>query len=552
MGATRQNTPQPGPGPTTAGCVPRAPRILLFSGLALVATVATCVRIAPLIEGGDRIRRQCVSEDGYLMLTIARNLALGSGLSVSNGMIATNGTQPLATGAYALGFLICEGDKLLGLYGAIAFQFVTAVLATILILYMTVKTLYRGPYSGTIALIAATAWYAGPTSLMHTQNSLETGLYTLLVLISIARYYRKFNDRATSTAMGACIQVGLLLGVTFLARNDACFLIAALLTIHCVRGHTLGNLRRALAQAFVIGSVSLIVASPWLWFNVSGFGHLVPTSGRAEAMNASFGENALPACGALLENLLIVVRIPNSLQERPAFLVATAVVLAALIGWAWRKRQWLCRHFTVGLVLLLGFALCLCVYYALFFGMPEFLGRYLFIVSVPACLVASAGAVHLWYATRHRWHRRLLGITAAMCGVVCVGSNYRIYANGMKHGHFQVVDWVAANVNDETWVAAIQTGTLGYYHDRTINLDGKVDPLALSAREQGRIHEYVIERDVEYIVDWARIAEWTERPEFAVNYELVVNDPARNLAALRRKPQLGLHNTSAGMAQRQK
>ena len=46
-----------------------------------------------------------VTEDGYLMLTVARNLALGNGLSVSDGQIITNGIQPLATFVYSLPFL---------------------------------------------------------------------------------------------------------------------------------------------------------------------------------------------------------------------------------------------------------------------------------------------------------------------------------------------------------------------------------------------------------------------------------------------------------------
>ena len=106
---------------------------------------------------------------------------------------------------------------------------------------------------------------------------------------------------------------------------------------------------------------------------------------------------------------------------------------------------------------------------------------------------------------------------------------------GLCRLHSHVVDWVTANVPDDVWVGAVQTGTLGYYHDRTMNLDGKVDPFAFAARAQNRIHEYVVYRDVAYIVDWAGIAEWAERPEFAVNYDLIVNDPVRNLAVLRRR-----------------
>ena len=45
-------------------------RILLYTAVAIVTVTATAVRVAPWVEGGERLQRQCVSEDGYLMLTI--------------------------------------------------------------------------------------------------------------------------------------------------------------------------------------------------------------------------------------------------------------------------------------------------------------------------------------------------------------------------------------------------------------------------------------------------------------------------------------------------
>ena len=104
-----------------------------------------------------------------------------------------------------------------------------------------------------------------------------------------------------------------------------------------------------------------------------------------------------------------------------------------------------------------------------------------------------------------------------------------------QHLHFQVVDWVAANVPEDAWVGAIQTGTLGYYHERTINLDGKVDPNALAAQQENRLSEYVLERNVEYIVDWAGIAMWASLPKYSAYFELIVDDRESNLAVLRRR-----------------
>ena len=64
-----------------------------------------------------------------------------------------------------------------------------------------------------------------------------------------------------------------------------------------------------------------------------------------------------------------------------------------------------------------------------------------------------------------------IGLLAALW---LIALDTRLYLRGTSHEHFQVIDWVEQNVPDDTWVAAVQSGTLGYYHDRTINLDGKV------------------------------------------------------------------------------
>src|SRR5215470_7200811 len=81
--------------------------------LALVA-MGLAVRVAPLFDLQGRNLRQFPSEDGYLMLTIARNIALGHGMSIAGGTIATNGTQPLMAYVYALAFWLVGGDKTWG------------------------------------------------------------------------------------------------------------------------------------------------------------------------------------------------------------------------------------------------------------------------------------------------------------------------------------------------------------------------------------------------------------------------------------------------------
>ena len=109
----------------------------------------------------------------------------------------------------------------------------------------------------------------------------------------------------------------------------------------------------------------------------------------------------------------------------------------------------------------------------------------------------------------------------------------------MSNGHRQVVEWVQGNVDDRVWVGAVQTGTLGYFHDRTLNLDGKVNPKALRAVvETGQVMTYVPRRDADRgagrLVGFGRLGDHDRRARFPKAFELVVDDKAGNLAVLRR------------------
>ena len=80
--------------------------------------------------------------------------------------------------------------------------------------------------------------------------------------------------------------------------------------------------------------------------------------------------------------------------------------------------------------------------------------------------------------------------------------------------------------------------TLGFFHDRTLNLDGKVNPQALSIlMRQGSIQDYVVDSKVQYIVDWVGMAGWDDdrsQSRFSKALEVIVRDVPGNLAVLRR------------------
>jgi hypothetical protein len=490
--------------------------------------------------------QQFPSEDGYLMMTIARNLALGRGMSVSQGLVPTNGTQPGFTLIEALCFWLVGGERRSGVLLIEILQLALATLAAWLV-YVLGKRVLRGrPWGQTAALVAACTWFASANVVPHTMNCLETVFYVVFVLGSLLGWLglRQRSLESERPLLWAAVKVGLLLGLTFWARIDAVFLIGALTAVHAAAALKSGRakLRARLLESVAAGLVSILIASPWLLFNRLRFGNFMPISGTAESAHAALFSNTpwLPA--TLFRYVSVVLPIPHGSGANPKF-IAICCAVVALWGWAAMRtlrraqgaERWL---FAVGACLLAA----LSAYYGAYFGAAHFLDRYFFPLSPLLALLTVAMLLAFGGRRQPTWQRAgraLLGIAALSAATLLDG---RLYAKGERHMHFQVVDWTVHNVAEATWVAAVQTGTLGFFHERTVNLDGKVNPQALAMLLLDRIPEYIVEsrwgqgrKSIDYIADWNGMKGWSSIPVIRDHFDLIVDDAKANLAVFRRK-----------------
>lgn len=529
---------------STPAFVARLLKVLV--GLLLLIGILS--RISPLFDIQGRLFWQHMTEDGYLMQTIARNMAIGLGMTTAEGSIATNGVQPLATFLFAGLHYIAGGSKVGGIALVTMFSALVAA-ATLYTSYLLGLKIFSGLRHGRVlALVAAALWFVAPRITAHTMNGLETGLY-YLAITATWNYYLGIAARDERGLSGAQrLMFGLLLGVTFLARNDAVFFIAALLVAHWLVGTSRsgGGYRHRFVDGVVSGLTSIVVASPWLINNRIRFGSIVPISGAAQSFDARLGQNMITMPANWFEAAYPHFPIPGSLEANGAVVAFAALmaVISVLGFWFFAARLSLTtrRFFVAGLLFTAGISL----YYGVFFGAPHFLSRYTSSIS-PFLWLCTAVTV---FGVLDRVFRTPRGLGLAAGALVAVltldgaffaGLNY---ARGTTHMHKQVVDWVQANVPSNRWVGAVQTGTLGFFHDRTLNLDGKVNPDALKVLlRDGHVLNYVLDTKVDYIVDWVGMAEWAHMnehsPRFVAEFELVVKDPKNNLAVLRRLHPVG-------------
>jgi hypothetical protein len=516
----------------------------VFRLIVLSLVLATLYRLYPLVLGPSVLREAFRTEDGYRMLTIARNMAIGLGMSVSDGTIASNGVQPMATFLFAIPYALTGGDKVLGVAGV---QLISAVIAVIGI--FTVRSFMRlvlAPQDDRPLWpwMLAAIWFASPILLMHTMNGLETGLYTVMLTVTVV-LFGKVLLRPDARSFRLPLLLGVAGGVTFLARNDAVFLLFSIFAVwfYCevvVMRRGLGATLRLIIPS---GLLIIAISSPWMISNYINFGSIVPVSGTAQALSGGFARNAdiLPAM--LFEYAFPMLPIPASIQTMPVFqigaIASVVTILTVFMIQTWR------RGGTVRYVVLsyLIYAVAMSAYYGFYFGAGWFLSRYLSplgpLLMVATFSVAYSVAVML-LASQSGKVMRGLGVLSLLLCFALLG---RFLIPGVKEqGHFQVVDWVTENVTEETWVGAVQTGTVGYWHDRTINLDGKVNPAALNALlTEGHVLNYVLDSSITYLADWHGLANWVSDDMANVNgpftqeFTLLVHEPGNNLAVLQRK-----------------
>ena len=484
--------------------------------VAVVLVFGTAYRVWPVIVGQPALSEFFITEDGYLMLTDARNLAGGLGMSVSEGTIATNGVQPLQAIVFALFYQLADGDKTGGLVYVHLFHASISVLTFFATHRFAARFFAANPANALLPWAIAALWFLSPLLVRHSMNALETGLYTLMVLLAAMQFMRMI-ERGPDSSLLARLGFGVLCGLVFLSRNDAVFLLASIFAVWAVvevfvwRQSIVAMVTRLLPP----GLMSIVVSLPWLINNQINFGSIIPVSGPAQSLNVEFGRNASLLPSKLFETAMPMFPVPGSM-ERSSIVVAvclvTLVVVLALFLWRTFLKADLGVKAAVSSYFLFGCALA--AYYGLWFGAAHFLSRYLAPLAPILILAAMVAALAIGRIIMRQKPDLVANIYAGLGIAISSALLLRALLPGVtEQGHAQVVAWVDQNVPQEVWVGAVQTGTLGYWHDRTINLDGKVNPAALAARREiGHVLEYVVESEIDYIVDWYGVGKWAEEP----------------------------------------
>lgn len=494
--------------------------------------VGLLIRMLPLFQGAEAIAFRFISEDGYLLLTVARNIGMGAGMTVSDGTISTNGIQPLIAFVYAAAFWLVGGAKVAGISIVMVLMIIISSVGAWSVYRFSSRVLAVQTDSWVWPALTGALWFVSVLPVAHTMNALETGLYTALVVITLS-YFSELMTTGRQYSSREQVTLGVLCGLCFLTRIDAAILVIAIFAVRVfVRVAVHGAvIREVVSEAIPPGLISLVFAAPWLVTNYLRFGSIMPISGPAQSLNAKFAQNLPLLPSKLFEQLLPMLPVPGSLELIPVLSLLFVTVVIVIIGTFVRTQFALQSQTRYAICAYLLFGLGLSSYYGLFYGAPHFLSRYTFPLS-PLGLTALISVVLAVSGSLPRFTQPLR-VSFILFGALtsAIVSIDRYLVAPRAHQHIQVVRWVEDHVAEQTWVGAVQTGTVGFWHDRTINLDGKVNPLALEARiEEGNVLDYVVRSEIAVLADWVGISSWELLGDDGEPvFDVVIDDSVLNL-----------------------
>lgn len=138
--------------------------------LLLLLLANTALRLVVALRPLEALDQHTLTDDTYLALTIARNIARGLGPLYGNA--PTNGFQPLYVFLIAPAFVLFPNDP----FAPLRSSLIVLVLFDTLALYVLHRFVRQFSTSTSTPIVASTAWIANPYIFTMTLNGLETAI----------------------------------------------------------------------------------------------------------------------------------------------------------------------------------------------------------------------------------------------------------------------------------------------------------------------------------------------------------------------------------------
>lgn len=517
------------------------PRQLLLL-LAIAGAVVLAQALVPLNQFIHR------GDDAYYYFQVALRYPV-TGFWSFDAIHPTNGVQPL----WAI--LLTAVAQLLHWVGVTDPQTVARVFVAVTALfhvascYLLLRLLSQFVSPGTG--VAAAAAFLLPMGIVWARVwGMENSLYAFLLLSTVTYFHTVFLERP---AIRRAIALGALLGLTALARLNAGVFIPCLLLYWLFFRRADGTLAWRFRTGVVVGAAASALIIPYLVWNFTNTGHLLPISGEVKSILTARALEAndipsrfsvaflkyvywtyFPAIESFItsragDGLAIVggrialsgdARVPVPLL---AGVLAAFLALPMLLGGprAWlgflRERMSHLSQFAyIAVFGVLNAATSVLLYPAqLAYAMTRWwlVENELVIVVIVCTIVMAAVGYVAARAPGLRMNGRFAVAAMALIVLYHVQQSVRHYWSdatvfydwntSWNDESYKAARWLAANVDSAARVGSWNAGVLGYYAvQRVTNLDGLINSAELLPylRDQ-RIADYVTREGIEYLSD---------------------------------------------------
>jgi hypothetical protein len=451
-----------------------------------------------------------ITEDGFYSLKIAWNIGTGKGVTY-NFNNPTTGFQPLYV--FLLSFFAFltsafGGDKITFLRIAILFSGLIALFLSYLF-YQLTKILDKNLDRIILQLVTSLLVLFNFKLFLNLFNGLETGLYLMLIVISIILTQKIIEGKKNNAHL---LLIGFVFGLTVLARNDfiliAFIIILSLLLLKAIR----------LKDTIIIFTVLFLTVLPWFTFVYSVQGSLIPTSASVQTG---------------LTNNEIYYRIDQFLYSAFSSYIPfvhagqsqSAVIYILIIAFgAFQYKYHLIdikKYFGLQVIRIWFIAITvISIVYLFFASQPYFFFRYL---SIHIVIALPFLTLMITRYLSNKSEKVLSLLALIVIGIFIINIGYYFHYPKQISGLALRTSFICSNQLTEKKIGMAQSGISGYFFDNVVNLDGKVNNDALLAIKSNSLYEYIVKEKIDVLIEWREWFDSLKFDQFKVDWE-EVND----------------------------
>lgn len=463
------------------------------------------------------VNAQFLVDDSFYYFKVAKNIAIGNGATF-DGINPTNGFQPLGQLLLVPIFYLFGYDLLL----PIRFILVSQILLNTLTMVLIYKFSLIAGLKKHTAIVISVIWLAYPLHYLAMMRGMESTLYALLLMITIYFFTSKFDKPLNQISYKHEIIFGSLLGLTFLTRLDAVFLIFTFLML--ILFSKIGTIKEKLGSIVTVSIPIAVISLPYLMWNYFLFGALTPISGRVKHYAASSAISQLHE----LNGFDLFYRVINNLyfdncifttfrvmESISIAVCAASIILTLIFIVAWRK-DIILKFKNPKIYPLMIFVFILFVFYKIYyFEVYTNLGNTWTLIPQFILFTFLFGMIFEIFIDKTQKIFGFLGknyrsiLTILLCVAIISSLGVFLYfmintgEQGQLKAHVAHAQWLNENTNESDLIGVWDAGIIGYFSERkVVNLDGLVNsPGYFEYIKNGNITDYLDEIKIDYITN---------------------------------------------------